>query len=588
MITLPPLRGITGKLGFRLALLLTISLSPLTLISVRKSFDAVEQAQAASQTALTGETSRVAAPQLRLIEKAQTTAAALARIVGSVSDTSEHCSEVMARVAGVHGPYALVGYIPLSGIMRCSSADGPYDLSKNASFVQMAAAPQPGFTVKRLGPVTDLSVLAVSYPVFDRYGIYEGIILVSVLRSALNAVSPVETGTTPLAVVTFDRKGELLTWPSQLPDVMAVLPRDRPLADFVDGAPVVFSALSNSGGTRVFSVVALVPGEFYALGTWAPQGLMTHSSGAWLAPILSPVIIFFASLFLAWLGVERLVIRHVLKIRKSINSFAGGNRVVGEIDVARAPLELREMADAYRRMTETILYDEAELEDMVHQKEVLLREVHHRVKNNLQLIASITNLQMRRARTPEAREMMTALQDRIISLATVNRELYQTAGLTDIHVDQLLVDIVRQVVNLASAPHQHLEVRTAFANIKMTPDQAVPLALLLTEALTNAIKYAGTHTATVPLVEISLTRVGEVRAELTVANMMPALTGPPEVDTNGITGIGNQLLDAFAQQLGATIVRSSDEGKYRLTSSFDLLPLTEAEARNSARSEEQV
>ncbi len=54
-------------------------------------------------------------------------------------------------------------------------------------------------------------------------------------------------------------------------------------------------------------------------------------------------------------------------------------------------------------MTETILHDEAEMEDVVHQKEVLLREVHHRVKNNLQLIASIMNMQMRRATSPEVR-----------------------------------------------------------------------------------------------------------------------------------------------------------------------------------------
>ncbi len=336
---------------------------------------------------------------------------------------------------------------------------------------------------------------------------------------------------------------------------------------------------------RVLSEAALV-GE--TTGAAAPQGQPTNPSSAWAVPVLVPVLPFLAGMFLAWLAVEWLVIRHIRKLSKSISSFAGGNRVVGDIDVARAPQELRQMAEAYERMAETILHDEAELEDMVHQKEVLIREVHHRVKNNLQLIASIINLQMRQARTSEAREMMKGLQDRVMSLATVHRELYQTSGLTDIYVDELLADIVRQLVDLASGSGQRFEVKTAFANVRMTPDQAVPLALLLTEALTNALKYAGTAAATAPMVDISLNRVGAGGVELTVANLLPAAVGPPAGDSKDFTDIGNQLLDAFALQLGATVDRSSADGKYRLSASFDLRPLADAEARNSVSGENQV
>ena len=587
----PSLRRMTGKLGFRLALLLAITLSPLTLISVLKSTDVVAQAKAASEAALIGETMRAAAPQLQLIQEAQGTAATLARLVGLVSDNEDRCSELMAQAIRGHDRYGSVGYVPLSGIMRCSSAGKPYDLSKNPLFVQLAAAPRPGFTVARMGPVTGLSILATSHPVFDKSGSYLGIIIVSLLKSAMDAAGPAVTAATPLAKITFDRDGEVLTWPANLPDVTAVLPRDRPLADFVGGAPTAFSAQSNDGRERVFSVVTLVPDELYALGTWAPQGQMVIGSNLWLAPILFPVLLFLASLFLAWLGVEWLVIRHIRKLSTSINSFSTGNRVVGDIDVGRAPAELREMADAYERMTETILHDEAELEDMVHQKQVLIREVHHRVKNNLQLIASIINLQMRRARTSEAREMMKGLQDRVMSLATVHRELYQTSGLTDIHVDELLTDIVRQVVNLASGPGQRFEVKSTFADIRMTPDQAVPLALLLTEALTNAIKYAGGQNAGgqngggqnggAPWVEVSLKRGSASTAVLSVANSLSGSAADSAGGDEDHVGIGNQLLDAFALQLGASIDRSDGDGTYSLSACFDLRPLAEAEARHN-------
>ena len=71
-----------------------------------------------------------------------------------------------------------------------------------------------------------------------------------------------------------------------------------------------------------------------------------------------------------------------------------------------AAVEIRDVGEAYLKMTDTILHDEAELENMVHQREVLLREVHHRVKNNLQLISSIMNMQMRQSHSSEAKLLM--------------------------------------------------------------------------------------------------------------------------------------------------------------------------------------
>ena len=116
------------------------------------------------------------------------------------------------------------------------------------------------------------------------------------------------------------------------------------------------------------------------------------------------------------------------------------------------------------------------MEDTIHQKEVLLREVHHRVKNNLQLIASIMSMHLRKARTPETREVIKGLQDRVMSLATIHRELYQTVGVTDVHVDALLGSIARQVCALATGPGRRFETSLSFDSFEMTPDQVVPLS----------------------------------------------------------------------------------------------------------------
>jgi two-component system, sensor histidine kinase PdtaS len=291
---------------------------------------------------------------------------------------------------------------------------------------------------------------------------------------------------------------------------------------------------------------------------------------------------WIASVVVAWLAVERQVIRHVQKLGRSIVSFAGGTRLVGDIDVSGAPSEIREMADAYEQMTETILHDEAELEDMVHQKEVLLREVHHRVKNNLQLIASIMNMQMRRTKSEEARSIMKGLQDRVMSLATIHRELYQTAGLSDIHADELLAMIVRQITNMADRPDRRFTVHTEFDNIRMIPDQAVPLGLLVSEAITNALKYATNGRDTSALLWVTLKRIDDNRAELRIRNT--TVQSLPEIGEVGpeSSGLGTQLISAFAMQMGGSVERETEDGFYNLVVRFELRPLSDGEQGSEA------
>ena len=117
-------------------------------------------------------------------------------------------------------------------------------------------------------------------------------------------------------------------------------------------------------------------------------------------------------------------------------------------------------------------------------KDATIREIHHRVKNNLQLIASIMNMQMRQTRTAEAKGVLRGVQERIMSLATIHKSLYQTTGLSDIRANELLADIIRQTLRMATGPGKRINVSTDFDAISLTPDQAVPLSLLLTEAMT--------------------------------------------------------------------------------------------------------
>jgi len=108
----------------------------------------------------------------------------------------------------------------------------------------------------------------------------------------------------------------------------------------------------------------------------------------------------------------------------------------------------------------------------------------------------------------------------------------------------------------------------------------VPLSLILTEALTNALKHGGRDAEGRVTLSVTLARAGEGRAVLKVANSLPdrEMTHPPLQD---IPGLGEQLLSAFAMQLGGQLVTGTDDAQtcYVLTVEFPLRALTEAEER---------
>ncbi|MCX7646396.1 MAG: sensor histidine kinase [Rhodobacteraceae bacterium] len=579
-------RRLWERLGFRLALLLSLALAPVGLVAVIQSTQILKEARARAEAALMGHTLRAAAGEIVVIQKAQGAAAALASAMPELMEDPVRCSAVMRGVLAESAVYSFVGFTRRGGRSDCSSADRELDFSDSPLLAAAEADPRPRLGVNPEAPVSGTSILYAAHPVFGPDGAYAGMVWISIPHRALEgavARGGPGGGEDGLQISTFDREGQLLTSSAGLEAGAAALPRDRSLKALVGTPPTAFTGLPVSGeAERVFSVVPLIEGELYALGSEPATGSALAALGAAIPPWVLPMLMWVVSLGVAWIATERLVSNPIRRLRNSITSFAGGGRIVGEVDFAGAPLEIREVADAYERMTDTILHDEAELEDMVHQKEVLLREVHHRVKNNLQLIASILNMQIRQARSPEARAMMRTLQDRVMSLATIHRGLYQTSGLADIRADELLPEIVRQVLNLGTGPGRRFEVRTSFDDLRLTPDQAVPLSLLLTELLTNALKYGGAAAGRMPTLEISLCRSGGSAAVLRVANSV-APEGPPAADAAEGTGLGAQLADAFAHQLGGALERSLAEGTFTVTLCFEVTPLDAAEERRSAQ-----
>ena len=582
--------SLVHRLGLRLAFLMAVTLLPLGIVAYLQTRNLATEAQARTEAALMGASLKAASEEIGAIRVAQGVVAGLAGVVPGLMGDTTACVNALRQAADQTPRASLVAFVPQSGRMICSSSGAVFDYSSDPLFQQERGNLSPSFLVSRKGPVTGTSVLGILHPVLDGDGTYLGYLSVWIPHSALTTNAPGDgnaksTTGVPITFWTFDSTGTVLTASNGVSGPDPALPVNRTLDSFIGSPGGVFQDKNGLGKALTYAVVPLAEQKLYLIGSWnSPPQTALRQYG--LSPTLFPLLMWLAGLVVSVWAAELLVLRHVRALHGSISAFAAGDRRRQELDLRGAPTELREMGDAYLRMTDAITQDEARLEDIIHQKEVLLREVHHRVKNNLQLIASIMNMQMRQSRTPETKALLKGLQDRVMSLATIHRGLYQTSGLVDVRADELLSDITRQIVNLGSGPGKTFAVDQDFEDLRVTPDQAVPLSLLLTEAMTNAMKYAGKPNGGPARIRAGLKRAEGGNAILEVVNTLGASTKTPVDDASGSTGLGAQLLTAFAQQVGGKLEQGGDGAHYRLSVLFPVRALKDAEFQEGDDTEE--
>lgn len=587
MIRQSALGSLLGRLGFRLMAAIGLALSPLAILAYVQAGQFQAEATARVKAALFGETLQAAAPQIEAIENARGAAAALAMSLVPMIGDNAACTDVLRKFVEIDPNVGFAGFIPVDGRMTCASTGQARQFPETPQRRALFDDPRPVMSVNPKGPISGEAVLIFSHPVTAANGTLLGFVSLSIPHRALQAIQDTREDfpltREPLSLLTFDANGTLLTALNGIESASELLPGGRDLKEFVDLGAITFTGLNVGGNARTFAVLPIVEGSLYILASWPPPERVTGAFGEGIPLWAFPTAMWLASLVVAWMAAEHQVLRHIRSLRAAITAFAGGSRTVEPPALARAPNELRDVGDAYELLVDSVLHDEAALEDSIHQKEVLLREVHHRVKNNLQLIASIMNIQMRKAVSPEARALVKGLHDRVMSLATVHRELYQTTGLIDVKADELLSTIVAQVLRMGASPSRVVDLTTEFDPIRLTPDQSVPLSLLMTEALTNVLKHAGAGTGQRIALSVSLTRQPEGRALMRVANSLPDLeregVASPVVDS---TGMGEQLLAAFAMQLSGTLSLKEDPNTYVVAVEFPVRALSEAEHRFAA------
>ncbi len=295
------------------------------------------------------------------------------------------------------------------------------------------------------------------------------------------------------------------------------------------------------GRRRVYSAAPVVGDEVYVVLSAQSPGLLSWARLNPLTGIAFPLLTFLLALIAVSVVADRVVVRWIVYLQRIAALYARGRLSVRPVQAEQMPPEIRELAETLEDMADAIVGRDASLRDSLAQKDELMREIHHRVKNNLQVISSLLNMQQRALTDPAARSAMSDTRQRITALALIYRALYQGPDLKRVDLRPFLEELTAQLVNGELMQGHSVRTELKVDPLVIDPDRLAPLALFAVEAITNAQKHA--FRARGGMLRVNFTVRGE-EAELEISD--DGDVDPADLQS---PGVGRTLMTAFARQL---------------------------------------
>jgi two-component sensor histidine kinase len=280
-------------------------------------------------------------------------------------------------------------------------------------------------------------------------------------------------------------------------------------------------------------------------------------TAAELLMIFLPLIMWLAAATVGWLIVDRLVLRPLVRMQRAVAAYRPGDR---QLDIPRLATPAREIDDlgqAFDQVAQTVARHEAELEAAVERQTRLVREVHHRVKNNLQVVASLLNLHARGATSEDASAAYASIQRRVDALAVVHRnhyaELEENRGVA---LKPLISELGANLRATAPSVAANMAIRLDVEPYYATQDVAVSVAFLVTEIVEFAM-FCGASS-----VQIALTGA-EGAPTATLAIESESLRANVPCDEK-LGERFERIVSGLSRQLRSSIDRDEESGRYAL------------------------
>lgn len=190
------------------------------------------------------------------------------------------------------------------------------------------------------------------------------------------------------------------------------------------------------------------------------------------------------------------------------------------------------------------------------EKEILLAEIQHRVKNNLAIIAGLLNLQTEKAPCEVSKQLMLESRNRVMSIAMVHDRLYKKDNLSKIDLKLYLSELVNEVVKSFPIKAKQIEIQEELDKVEIEITKAVPVGLIINEALTNSLKHAFKEGTEKPIIKIKMQAIYD-RIQIC---LLDNGHGFSDIKNREDTALGLSLIESLADQIDANVVFKNENG----------------------------
>lgn len=283
--------------------------------------------------------------------------------------------------------------------------------------------------------------------------------------------------------------------------------------------------------------------------------------------ILLPILIWFSTAIIGWLVMHYMLLRPLRRMQKAITDY-GQSGEISEIKPASlgAAKEIRQVSKAFYHVAVRLASHERALRIALEHQKMLTREVHHRVKNNLQVVASLLSIHSRRAQSAREKATYTAIQRRVDALAIVQRQYYNQLDLGyGLDLPLMIKDLVRSLQTNLPSTAKNFHVETDIDDASVPLEKAMPIAFIIVEIADFALSLD----IILPL-KITLHRQSSEDKTSSKATLTIESEAIKQLSTAKDSEIIKRIINAFGRQLGGKFSDKEDEGYFHYD--IDILP----------------
>lgn len=533
----------------RLQVIITLALLPVVLVSI---FQGVARARldiANVHDRLLQSAWSVAAGDQNLLAAAEQ----VLRAVGSLSEVrgmNGNCDGVLAdTLIGVRY-FSNLTRIDASGRVACSAmalARG-LDVSGRPVFEEAKKTSQMTVSNETISRVTGQRVIAGMLALHKPDGSFDGTVAISLDVHWIDYMMRSSNLPKGAVVAVFDRSGKVIATNNK--DVGAAIAKAAMKS--VGKLEDVSSAIDSRGDLWRFGSASLMGDSIYVAFAMGESRLFGPTYLHVGLDFLLPILMIGFAWFAIWLATDRQVTQWINYLRRIAAAYRAGHYTIRP-DLVEAPVEFKLLGDAMSEMAEGIQDRDRRLRENVEMKTTLIKEIHHRVKNNLQIVMSLLSIQAQQVKDLAAKDALIQAQTRINALALVHRILNELEDQSTLDIRQLLEELAHQIAGGMASENVKIEVDVP--NRVVAGSVAVALALFTVEVLTNIFKYAFPQQRP-GLIRITMQTLPDGKLKLAIIDNGQGFSMDGQNKS-----VGSRLIKTFGLQLGGVSSVHSEPGQ---------------------------